>query len=219
MGNHDLIVSFYTKDIRLFWSKWFDFLKQYKLIVNEYFVNVIVEKNLFPFFYEAEKRVENSFEVGNKEKQQFDEVDEKLIEMLNENCRRPIHEMANILELKSSSIIYRIKNLERKKLVLGYYTIFDFSKIGKDFCRVQFQFSDLNKFDPFLESLKVLPSILSYAKLLGSSYDLEVDFLVENLEELLKELKNLKTKFPGLIRNYDYLRVIDTFKWNHNPLY
>jgi DNA-binding Lrp family transcriptional regulator len=223
LGDYDLVVSFYTKDIRLFWQKWFEILKLYKSIIREYFFNIIVEKKMFPLFAKLEfAKIDGwkkkFFDIGNKELQSFDEIDIKLIELLNQDCRKPIYEIANVLKLGSSSIIYRIKKLEEKQIILGYYTIFDFSKIDKEFCRVQFQFANHTEFEKFLDYLKVLPTVLSYAKLIGSSNDLEVDFLVENLDQLLLEINNSKIKFPGLIRDYTYLRVLDTFKWNHNPL-
>ena len=217
VGDYDLVVSFYTKDIRLFWEKWFEIVSLYKIIIKDYFFNIIVEKKLFPFFTKFEERAKKCFEIGNKQEQNVDDLDKQMIDLLNKDCRTPIYELANALNLKSSSIIYRIKKLEEKRIILGYYTIFNFSKISKEFCRVQFQFSDFSKFDSFTEHLKVLPSVLSYAKLLGSSNDLEVDFLVGNLDELLVELKKIKLKFPGLIRDYTYLRFLETFKWNHLP--
>jgi DNA-binding Lrp family transcriptional regulator len=218
VGDYDLVISFYTKDIRLFWQKWFEILKLYKSIIREYFFNIIVEKKLFPLFSKLDERTKNIFIIGNKDKQDFDDIDVKLVDLLNEDCRKPIYEIANILNLGSSSIIYRIKKLEEKHIILGYYTIFSFSKLGKEFCRVQFQFADVNEFNRFLKHLKVLPTVLGYARLIGSSNDLEVDFLVKNVDELLSIINDVKEKFPGLIRDYTYLRVLDTFKWNHNPL-
>ena len=148
----------------------------------------------------------------------LDEIDKKVLNELQENAKQKTYQLSKKLNIPRTTIHHRIKKLEEKQIILGYYTIFDFSKIDKEFCRVQFQFANHTEFEKFLDYLKVLPTVLSYAKLIGSSNDLEVDFLVENLDQLLLEINNSKIKFPGLIRDYTYLRVLDTFKWNHNPL-
>jgi len=216
-GDYSIVVSFYTNNLSNFWVEWFDILKLHKEVINKYFFNIIIEKQMFPFFADIQKRTSSQFIIGNKKAQEIDDTDKKLIDFLTKNCRQPIHEMANALNLKSSSIIYRIKRLESKNIILGYYTIFDLSKLNKEYCRVHFQFDNLLKFDNLILNLKSTSQVLSFAKTIGAGNELEVDFVVDNLDELIKTINNFREKFPGLIRGYKYFRIIDIYKWNHKP--
>jgi DNA-binding Lrp family transcriptional regulator len=211
IGDYDLVVSFYVKDVVKFWNEWFFTLEQFNYLIRDYSFNFVVEKSLLPFFVDSEDRVASV--VGRKTLQKYDGIDLTILSQLNLNCRKPIHEIANLIDKSSSVVISRIKKLESLGVITGYYTIFDFTKIGREFCRVQFRLEKLN--DSFFSFLKLTPVVLSYGKILGA--DLEVDFLVSNLNELLTTIENMKINFPGLIREYKYLRVIDTYKWNHLP--
>src|SRR3989344_7478257 len=50
IGNYDLIVNFYVRNIQYFWKQWFEVLKLYRSIIKDYAFNIIIEKDLFPFF-------------------------------------------------------------------------------------------------------------------------------------------------------------------------
>ena len=56
-----------------------------------------------------------------------------------------------------------------------------------------------------------------FLKLIGS-WDLEIEFETENEDELYKILNDLRTKFSGIIRDYDIIRITKTFKLNYFPV-
>ena len=217
VGDFDLIVNFYVKDIHEFWKQWFELLKSYRSIVKDYAFNIIVEKNLFPFFPGIQNRIQKTYTIGNRKPAEVDKIDRKLLDLLNNDCRRPLFEIANILEMSSSSVIYRIKKLEEKKVILGYYTIFNFEKLKKEFFRIQFQFEEINPLESFINTLKISGKVLGFSKIIGSFNDLEVDVLVDNIEGLISFVNEIRQKFPGFVRDYRYLHIVETHKWNHNP--
>ena len=215
IGDFDLAVSFYVSNIETFWKHWFHTLGSFRSVIKNYTFNIIVNKQFYPFFKKDEE--DPFFIIGNKNVKKVDESDLKILDYLNEDCRKPIHEIANALEISSSSVIYRIKKLEKQEVILGYYTIFNFSKLEKGFSRLQVQLEEVADIDEFLHFLKSVPSLVSVAKVIGSGNDLEIDFLVDNVEELNRRIKSIKEKFPSYIRDYSYIRFIETIKWNHKP--
>ncbi|PIZ51636.1 hypothetical protein COY27_02885 [Candidatus Woesearchaeota archaeon CG_4_10_14_0_2_um_filter_33_13] len=217
VGDFDLVVSFYTKDLRTFWNEWFETLKQFRKIIKSYFFSFVVEKKLFPFFSENDLRIKYSFLIGNKKEVSYDNIDKNILDILSKDCRKPIYEIATSVNLKSSSLIYRIKKLESQGIICGYYTIFNFSKMAKEFCRVHLQIEEMDLLPRLLDHLKVLPKVISITKTLGAFSDLEIDLLVNNINDLLLFITKLREKFPGLIRDYNHVRVINTLKWNHYP--
>ena len=47
--------------------------------------------------------------------------------------------------------------------------------------------------------------------------DLEVDVLVDDIAGLISFVNEIRQRFPGFIRDYRYLHIVETHKWNHNP--
>ena len=61
----------------------------------------------------------------------IDEIDRKLIDMLQGNARLSNAEMAEAVGLTVSSVHERVKKLERKGVIKGYVAVLDPDKLGK----------------------------------------------------------------------------------------
>jgi Lrp/AsnC family transcriptional regulator, leucine-responsive regulatory protein len=61
----------------------------------------------------------------------LDDIDRKLLEMLQDNARASNAEMAEAVGLTVSSVHERVKKMERKGVIRGYVAIVDPEKLGK----------------------------------------------------------------------------------------
>jgi Lrp/AsnC family leucine-responsive transcriptional regulator len=61
----------------------------------------------------------------------IDEIDRKLLDMLQKNARISNAEMAEGVGLTVSSVHERVKKLERKGIIKGYVAVLDPEKLGK----------------------------------------------------------------------------------------
>lgn len=61
----------------------------------------------------------------------MDNIDIKIINILKENARKKISEIANELSLPITTVHNRIKKIEREGLIKKYVAIPDYSKLGK----------------------------------------------------------------------------------------
>ena len=60
----------------------------------------------------------------------LDLKDKKLLEQLDLNSRQSKSQIAKKIHLSKDAVAYRIRNLEKKKTILGYYTLLNISKLG-----------------------------------------------------------------------------------------
>jgi DNA-binding Lrp family transcriptional regulator len=67
-----------------------------------------------------------------KNKKQFDEIDQKLLNLLQENSRITIRKLSEKLFLSTTPIYERIKKLEKAGLIKQYITLLDPKKIDKN---------------------------------------------------------------------------------------
>lgn len=62
----------------------------------------------------------------------LDEIDFKILSILQEDGRTPVAEIARQVKLASPSIHERISKLEQVGIIKGYTVILDSKKLGKD---------------------------------------------------------------------------------------
>src|SRR3989338_558315 len=56
------------------------------------------------------------------------------------DARQPLSALAKKVGLSREVVNYRIRQLEQKKLILGYYTVLDTAKLGLIYCRMLFKY-------------------------------------------------------------------------------
>ena len=66
----------------------------------------------------------------------LDEIDRKILKILQADCRRTLEEMSKELGIPKSTIHYRVKRLEEKGVIEGCYAKLNYTKLGKDFVNI-----------------------------------------------------------------------------------
>jgi DNA-binding Lrp family transcriptional regulator len=72
----------------------------------------------------------------NKKNNSVDNIDKKILERLQRDCRVPIERIAKEIGLPKSTVQYRIKKMETMGVIKGYHAKIDNSKLGKDFTTI-----------------------------------------------------------------------------------
>lgn len=67
-----------------------------------------------------------------------DELDLKILKILQDDCRISLEQIAKTLGVPKSTIYYRIKRLEEEGIIEGYYAKINFAKLGKDYLTITF---------------------------------------------------------------------------------
>ena len=66
----------------------------------------------------------------------LDQIDYKLIELLQQNCKQTTKELAAQLDLSTTAVHERIKKLERQKIITDYIAVVNKDKIDRSFLAV-----------------------------------------------------------------------------------
>ena len=86
----------------------------------------------------------------------LDLKDKKILHILDMDARESYSQIAKKVGQSKEVVNYRIKNLEKKGIVKGYYVITDMAKLGYEFYRVLLKFQNISE-----EQQK---KIINYAK-------------------------------------------------------
>jgi len=200
---YDFVFFIWVKNIYEFEEFWFEFKKQFR----KYFWNerIDVFSGVYSFkrkYLLKENKIESYEFIGEKKPVECNEMDLKIIKMLTKNARMPLIEISEKLKCPPRTTAFRIKRLEKKKVIQSYRVNINLEKIGYEYYKINIILDDFENYNKLFNYSNNHPNIIYYDKTL-SDLDFEIDVEVENREKLLKLLAEIKSKFK--IRNIEIL--------------
>jgi Lrp/AsnC family transcriptional regulator, leucine-responsive regulatory protein len=148
----------------------------------------------------------NTFEI--------DKYDKQILKIISNSARIPTVEISKKIGLTALTISRRIKKMEKNKIIQGYKINIDYTKIGYILGKVNINLLDYKKRKYITKYIASNPNLKYIAKSLGY-VDLELGFLVENIEQFDKIIEDILNNFSESIKEYNTL-----IGWkNHKIIY
>ena len=122
----------------------------------------------------------------------LDETDLGILKILQEDCRTPLEQIADVLKVPKSTIHYRIKRIEEEGIIEGYHAKIDHAKLGKDYLSATFVRAEYGPgyHEKAGRKLAEIPGVWAVYFILG-----ENDFLVlsrsNDREDYLRKLEKI----------------------------
>lgn len=146
---------------------------------------------------------------------QFDEYDKLILKELDENARKPLSELAKKVHLSRDAIRNRIKKLIEAGVIDAFKPIYNPPAMG--FPVINYVF--LSLYNPsveeekkFLTFLKSHKHVTYVASLIGK-WDFIIDIMAENQGHFDRILKEIRQKFPQLVKDYEVYGVLQEYKY------
>ena len=149
----------------------------------------------------------------------LDALDSRMMALLSSNARIPIINLASKLKVSSKTIISRLKNLEKKKVILGYKTVLDYERLGYQYIKLSFRLSNATKekISQFKSYVKIHPNIIYEDEVLGGD-DFEIELQVKDYQEMQIILGDIRKRFANIIKDYKVLRFTKEHKYIFLPV-
>lgn len=149
---------------------------------------------------------------------ELDETDKKILKELSINARINIVDLAEKIDLTRDIINYRLKKLIKEGIIAQFRCYPNLQNIGINHYKVIFRTKNFNE-----QAEKQIKSYVAqhkkatqFLKLIGS-WDLEIEFETENEGVLYKILNEIRKQFSNIIRDFDILRITETYKYDYFP--
>jgi DNA-binding Lrp family transcriptional regulator len=149
---------------------------------------------------------------------ELDDADKKILKELSKNARINIVDLAEKTKLSRDIINYRLKKLTKEKIIVQYRCYLNLQNVGINHYKIIFRTKNFDE-----QSEKEIKSYVTqhkkatqFLKLIGS-WDLEIEFETENEDELYKILIEIRKRFSNVIRDFDILRITETYKYDYFP--
>lgn len=193
-ANYNIMFMLTIKHNNEFYNFWSKFKEKYRRVISEENISVMTKVEHFKRNYLLNTNYHEIETVGDSEEIKIDDEDRKIISLLAKNCRTSSLEISKLTDIPPRTVIYKIKQLEKKGIIQGYRVNINLEKINYGYYKLNFILSD-NKRLPELNSFcKHHPNII-YIDYSISKWDFEIDLEIEN-NKLKDFIQKLKEKFP-----------------------
>lgn len=219
-GIYDLLIVIWAKSVAGFK----DFIEE---LENRFGENIkrkteTITTDVIHFQHRYLLGTEKTKEIHVKETSErirIDDLDNKILNILCSSGRASLVEISAKLNESAKVIAYRIKRLEKKKLIEGYRPIINHNKIGYTYYKV---FINLNRISNLeLKKLKSYiksdPLVIYIVEGIGLPGDLDIEIMVRSNQQLFDFIEGLKFKFPTMIGEYQTVIFMDTLKVKYLP--
>jgi DNA-binding Lrp family transcriptional regulator len=217
-GKWDLAVSMLAKSnyefgkiLNGFMNKFSRFILEKDVLLTEYspmYSREYIEKGRrFEFIYGRPV-----------ETYKLDEINKNILKEISINARINIVDLSEKLKLTRDVINYRIKKLTQDKIIVQYRCYPNLNNIGLNLYKIILRTKNLDEENEkqlreYVEAHKKATQLL---KLIGS-WDIEIEFETANEDELYIILIDLRKRFSDIIRDFDILRITQTYKLDFFP--
>ena len=126
----------------------------------------------------------------------------------------PLIEIAEKLKTPERTVAFRMKQLERNKIIQSYRANLGYEKLGIEYFKINIHLNKVPERKFLLEFANSNPNIIYY-DITNNDYDYELDIEISSRKELLKLLEELKTKFQ--VRDVETLSFKEYYKLELMP--
>lgn len=219
-GKWDVIAGFIVKDVYEFNEAIKEFDEKFSQYVSsrETTINLGVPHWRKEYLLDNKESYPVVFQGGQKNDFKIDKLDEEVVKLLVNNARMPVVDMAKKLKSTPRIIDYRIKNLKKEKIILISRIFLNLNKFNWIFCKAFIKFKNLtkeryNSFFQYCDNLKNL----TYAINTIGSWDIELDFEIEDFNTFHRLMLGIRDKFFDIIKSYDFVVAMNEDKLDYYP--
>jgi Lrp/AsnC family leucine-responsive transcriptional regulator len=148
----------------------------------------------------------------------LDDYDWGILVALGKNGRLPVSEIARKIGLSPDATAKRLKRLEEGGAIRGYVLVLNNSVLGQLQYKVLIRLKSVTqkRYKTLVEFCRLHPNIFYIVKTFGV-WEFEIDMEVPDAHAFRGIMRELKTKFSDIIRDYSYINIFKIHKYNFCP--
>lgn len=192
---YDLVIMLWVKNIYEFDDFWLEFKKKFRKFFWNEKVHVFTKVYHFKRKFLLEEQKSEEYEIiGERKITKYDNLDFEILKLLSKSAKMPLIDISKKLKIPSRTIAFRIKQLEKNKIIQGYRVNINLGKIGYEYYKANIILDNYEKYDELINFSKNNLNIIYIDRTL-TELDFEIDIEIKNRQELLELLAEMKSKF------------------------
>lgn len=205
-GIWDVGYAIIVKNSLDFYDYWDKLMKKYRQFILKSSVVIYSHIRQYPKSYILGQINEESGTLigASKEIFKINELDKKLLKILSDNARLSLSELAANTKSSPQVVKNHIKKLEKLWIIQGYRALFNLDLLGYRYYKAYVDLSNTNIMNNLEDFCRSHPNIVNTNRTIGSR-DFEIEFQLKSFEEFETIMRQIRSKFPDAIDNYDFV--------------
>lgn len=150
----------------------------------------------------------------------LDKKDLKILQELDKDARQPLSRIARKAGMSKEVVAYRLKQMQKRKVTEGFYTIIDVAKLGYMIHRIMIRFQNVGveKEREIISYLKAKKSVGWIVSVQGN-WDLAVLFWARNVLDFRKDYDELMERYGHYFQNRRLTIITKIRHYRNNYLF
>lgn len=199
-GAYDLSIALLVNNFDDLITQVSEFNKSFASKINQKQTQIVYDQvYLRHNFLHKEPLINTKNVIKTKKRIILSEADKKILSTFKYEPRMNIIDIAEKTGLTSKTVSTRIKNLEKKGVIMGYYMTLDSVKLNFNTFKILIQTQNLEEYEELEKYLKTNKNVRYITRMFGL-WDYEIDFVYKNIAKLQNEIDTIKQKFPQVLK-------------------
>jgi Lrp/AsnC family transcriptional regulator for asnA, asnC and gidA len=204
----NFIYSVYVRDIK----ELYEIINKFNLEFGKYILNqslvAHIEAEIFSRSYLVNQPSTAITWSKDSKSEEIDELDKSILRELATNARMSSVDLAEKIGSTERVVIYRIKDLIKRKIITRFRLQLDTSKYGFHFYKVIVNLKNFEKDQDgnLKEYCRNLGNVFHYVNKIGP-WMLELEMDCESYEKANELMKKMKEAFPDYIKSYEVILI------------
>ncbi|MFH1520733.1 MAG: winged helix-turn-helix transcriptional regulator [Candidatus Micrarchaeota archaeon] len=217
-GNWDMAILFWVNTQKEMVDTIREFFREYRDYVGDHTLVVYygIGHYRLPFakkYLKTNAKFEHAT-VGEIVK--IDNIDRKLLGILSSNARGSLVEISKKLKLTPAAVRYRIKQLIKNRIILGFRPIFDISKLKYSQYKLDINLKNTSVIEKMYGFAKEHDNIFYLDQTLGYA-DVEFEIYVLDQQRFFDIIREIRMEFNDAIKDHRFFIFEEITKIKYMP--
>ncbi len=218
LGEYDMLTEFYASDIYDYEKTIQEIKNKYSKYIQKIDSSVVLAEYSFPLKLIGYKNEEPIASQIKKERIKADKTDFLILKEVANNARESVINISQKARINPDSVIYRIKNLIKNKMIVGYRAVINEKILGLQKYKVLLKLRNVNE-EITSKILGLLKNSIStqYIKPCIGEWDFSITLLAKDIDEFRKIIFGLKNNLKESLEEYIPLVLFEEHKNTYFP--
>jgi len=215
-GSFDLIVGFVLKNINELNTVKEDLLNNYSNYILKINFSIMIESELYGRKHFLNSKPETISYIGTPEKIALDDLDLQILNLLVKNSKQKVTEIAIKLKTTARIVSYKIKKLEKNKIIQKYTISINHSNLGIIFFKLFIHLANTKCKKQIMQFFSRNKNCFANVNVF-SEWSLEPEIEVYSTEELYDLINEIEKEFGSTIKTIDTIMINKEYKFKPLP--
>jgi len=218
VGRWDAVILFCSKTIAQFNEQLKELKKLFGSHLHEYMFTTLIQAEHISYKFLRPSAKESLKTTPKSKINVLDEIDKKILKVLNQNGRMPVTEISELIKEPLYSVHYRLKHLRKENIIQGFRPKINVQKLGIQWHLVLIKLNSVpeERAKSFIEYCKKHKNVYYVTNTVGT-YNIMLDIHVKNTEEFRKFLFDIKNSYGDVILLYESLVIFEELILSYIP--